>query len=194
MPDVPERCPMCGAPERRQLLVGNYVASNATEYECETMVIEGGETSESTNCLRRQRDAARAEAERLRAENERLYRRIEGLEAKIARQRAVISRLQAAVERRNSEERIEAMRRALHDETVERYMREYDAAADEAERWRQRYEALRAGVEQVARDLNARTRIHRQLLSHYHNGASAAYEEAEQWLRRLLSEAGGGSQ
>src|SRR5690606_5654321 len=198
MPDVPERCPMCGAPERRQLLVGNYLASNAIEYECETMVIEGGETSESTNCLRRQRDAARAEAERLKTENERLHRRIEGLEAKIARQRAVISRLQAAIERRNSEERIEAMRRALHDETLERYMREYDAAGDEAERWRQQHEALRAGVERVADDLRiAAEEAHenwRITADFNEQGRAIGLEGAEWMVRRVLTEAGGGSQ
>ena len=68
---------MCGAPERRHLLVGNYLASNAIEYECETMVIEGGETSESTNCLRRQRDAARSEAERWKQQCEALRTGVE---------------------------------------------------------------------------------------------------------------------
>ena len=77
MLDVPERCPMCGAPERRRLLVGNYLVSNAIEYECETMVIEGGETSESKNCLRRQRDAARAEADCYRQQYEALRAGVE---------------------------------------------------------------------------------------------------------------------
>src|SRR5690606_25097892 len=156
MPDVPKRCWYC----ERKLTI------ESIRVECAYCGADVDRVYEWLNAL----DAARAETERLKAENEHLYSRIERLAAKNARQRAVISRLQAAVERRNSEERIEALRRALHDETVERYMREYDAAADEAERWRKRYEALRAGVEQVARDLNARTRIHRQLLSHYHNG------------------------
>jgi len=177
MPDVPKRCWYC----ERELAIGSI------RVECAYCGADVARVYEWLDAL----DAARAEAERLKAENEHLHRRIEGLAAKIARQRAVISRLQAAVERRNSEERIEALRRALHDETVERYMREYDAAADEAERWRQQYEALRAGVEQVARDLNARTYIHRQLLSRYHDGAADAYEEAEQWVRHLLSETGG---
>src|SRR5690606_39707657 len=166
MPDVPKRCWYC----EREMTI------ETIRVECAYCGADVARVYEWLDAL----DAARAEVDRLKAESERLYRRVEGLEAKIARQRAVISRLQAAVERRNSEERIEAMRRALHDEAVERYMREYDAAADEAERWLHRYEALRAGVEQVARDLNVRTRIHRQLLSHYDNGAAAAYEESEQ--------------
>jgi len=79
MPDVPERCPMCGAPKRRQLLVGNYLTSNAIEFECETMVIEGRSTLESPNCLRRQCDAARTEAERLRQRHEALRAEVESV-------------------------------------------------------------------------------------------------------------------
>src|SRR5690606_28007827 len=45
-----------------------------------------------------------------------LYRRIERLEAKLARQRVALRRLQVAVERRNSQERIEALRRKLSGE------------------------------------------------------------------------------
>jgi len=163
MPDVPKRCWYC----EREMTI------ESIRVECAYCGADVDRAYEWLNAL----DAARAEAERLRAENERLYRRIEGLEAKIARQRAVISRLQAAIERRNREERIEAMRRALHDETVERYMREYDAAADEAERWRKKYEALREIVVGVVLQLT-----HGMI-----NG-----QQAEAQLRAVLSDVGGG--
>jgi len=52
----------------------------------------------------------------LDSENYELYRRIERLEAKLARQRVALRRLQAAVERRNSQERIEALWYKLSDE------------------------------------------------------------------------------
>src|SRR5690606_36066583 len=52
----------------------------------------------------------------LDSENHGLYRRIERLEAKLARQRVALRRLQAAVERRNSQERIEALWYKLSDE------------------------------------------------------------------------------
>ena len=164
-PDVPKRCWYC----EREMTI------ETIRVECAYCGADVARAYEWLDTL----DAARAEAERLRAENERLYRRIEGLEAKIARQRAVISRLQAAVERRNSEERIEAMRRALHDETVERYMREYDAAADEAERWKQQYEALRETVVGVVLQLT-----HGMI-----NG-----QQAEAQLRAVLADVGGGDQ
>lgn len=136
--------------------------------------------------------------EELERENGELYRRIERLEAKLARQRVVLRRLQVAVERRNSQERIEAMRRALYDETVDRYMREYDAAADEAERWHHQYEALRARVGAVADQFGQRATdaweawlLHIDLDAQY---AARVWEEAEQMVRRLLAEEGGGSQ
>src|SRR5690606_30701778 len=120
-----ERCPDCGV----------VLQNPGTD---KWMPIEEGTTAHTKErCLEHQLAAARTEAERWKQQYETLregvervvqvHRRIKGLEAKIGRQRAVISRLQAAVERRNSDERIEAMRRALYDETVERYMREYDA-------------------------------------------------------------------
>src|SRR5690606_27962164 len=81
--------------------------------------------------LEKQLAAARAEAEPLRDENERLYRRIERLEGKLARQRVMLTRLQAAIERRATGDWVEATRRALADEIVERHVREADAALDE---------------------------------------------------------------
>src|SRR5690606_2437251 len=102
MPDVPTRCWYC----EREMTI------ESIRVEWAYCGADVARVYEWLDAL----DAARAEVDRLKAENERLYRRIEGLEAKIARQRAVISRLQAAVERRNSEERIEAMRRALHED------------------------------------------------------------------------------
>src|SRR5690606_1959777 len=57
-----------------------------------------------------------ADNNKLERENGELYRRIERLEAKLARQRVVLRRLQVAVERRNSQERIDALRRKLSDE------------------------------------------------------------------------------
>src|SRR5690606_9746179 len=164
MSDVPERCPFCNSGYRRE---ETWRGRPAYSFSCGTVCYANGEVAfryfacyarekkREEQAIREQFAADRAEADRLKSENERLYRRIAGLEAKLARQRAVISRLQAAAERRNSDERIEAMRRALHDETVERYMREYDAAADEAERWRKKYEALRAGVERILKQIEA---------------------------------------
>src|SRR5690606_34811000 len=67
------------------------------------------------------------------------------------------------------------------------------AARTEAERRRQQYEALRAGVERVAQYL--RDRAHAtardwRISGHsYHGGASDAYCEAEQMVRRVLDEA-----
>lgn len=57
-----------------------------------------------------------ADNNNLDSENYELYRRIERLEAKLARQRVALRRLQVAVERRNSQERIEALRRKLSGE------------------------------------------------------------------------------
>ena len=128
MRDIPKRCWYC----ERELAI------ESIRVECAHCGADVARAYEWLDAL----DAARAEAERLKTENEHLYSHIERLEARAARQRVMLYRLQEAIERRNSEERIEAMRRALHDETVERYMREYDAAADEAERWKQQYEAL----------------------------------------------------
>jgi len=72
------------------------------------------------------------------------------------------------------------------------------AARAEAERWRKKYEALRAGVERVA-DV-----LHMTADEAYDNwritadfneqGRSIGLEEAEQMVRQLLTEAGGGSQ
>lgn len=144
--------------------------------------------------LEQELDAARAEAERWRDENEMLYHRIERLEAKVARQRVMLTRLQAAIERRATGDWVEATRRAMTDEVVERYVREADVALDEAEHWRQKYEALRAGVERVIQDLRAAFREAFATPSPYHDGASEAYYKAEQMVRRVLSEAGGGDQ
>src|SRR5690606_9146039 len=204
MPDVPERCPFCNSGYRREEA---WRGRPAYSFSCGTVCYANGEVAfryfacyarekkREERAIREQFSADRAEAERLMTENERLHRRIERLEAKLARQRAVISRLQAAVERRNSDERIEALRRAVYDETVERYMREYDAAADEAERWRKKYEALRASVERAVQDLRkwaySAARDWQQSGHHpYHDGASDAYYEAEQLVRLVLAEEG----
>src|SRR5690606_3901268 len=101
-----------------------------------------------------------ADNNKLECENYELYRRIERLEAKLARQRVVLRRLQVAVERHNSQDRIEALRRKLSDEErvldrIEALERERDAARAEAERWRQQYEALRAGVERILKQIEA---------------------------------------
>src|SRR5690606_32959320 len=73
-----------------------------------------------------------------------------------------------------------------------------EAALAEAERWKQQYEALRAGVERVLQDLHERARATArdwQQSGHpYHDGASDAYYGACLMVRRVLSEAGGGDQ
>jgi len=180
MPDVPKRCWYC----EREMTI------ESIRVECAYCGADVDRAYEWLNAL----DAARAEAERLRAENEMLYRRIERLEAKVARQRVMLTRLQAAIERRATGDWVEATRRAMADEVVERYVREADAALDEAERWRQKYEALRAGVERVIKDLRAAFREAFATPSPYHDGAAEAYYKAEQMVRRVLSEAGGGDQ
>jgi len=178
MPDVPKRCWYC----EREMTI------ETIRVECAYCGADVDRAYEWLNAL----DAARAEAERWRDENEMLYRRIERLEAKVARQRVMLTRLQAAIERRATGDWVEATRRAMDDEVVERYVREADAALDEAERWRQKYEALRAGVERVIKDLRAAFRQAYSTASPYHDGASEAYYDAEQMVRRVLSEAGGG--
>ena len=72
------------------------------------------------------------------------------------------------------------------------------AARAEAERWRKKYEALRAGVERAVQDLRkwaySAARDWQQSGHHpYHDGASDAYYEAEQLVRLVLAEEGGGS-
>lgn len=66
-------------------------------------------------------------------------------------------------------------------------------AAGRAERWKQQYEELRAGVERVVQDLYERTRATardwRQSGHPYHDGASDAYCEAFLMVRRVLGEA-----
>src|SRR5690606_31821689 len=70
------------------------------------------------------------------------------------------------------------------------------AARAEAERWRKKYEALRAGVERVADDLHmAADEAHdnwRITADFNEQGRSIGLEEAEQMVRRLLAEAGRG--
>jgi len=69
-----------------------------------------------------------------------------------------------------------------------------DAARAEAERWRKKYEALRAEVESVAQELRKRAyscaKDWLETGHRYHDGASDAYYEAEQMVRRVLAEAG----
>jgi len=77
---------------------------------------------------------------------------------------------------------------------IKRLENQLAAARAEAERWRKRYEALRAGVERVIQDLRAAFRQAFATASPYHDGASEAYYTAEQMVRRVLSEAGGGDQ
>src|SRR5690606_17536330 len=68
------------------------------------------------------------------------------------------------------------------------------AARAEAERWRKKYEVLRAGVERVADDLHmAADEAHdnwRITADFNEQGRSIGLEEAEQMVRRLLTEAG----
>src|SRR5690606_37766526 len=75
-------------------------------------------------------------------------------------------------------------------------VRQRDAAYAEAERVRQQYETLRAGVERVAQDLHelahATARGWQQSGDPYHDGASDAYYMAEEMVRRVLAETGGG--
>src|SRR5690606_39253044 len=79
------------------------------------------------------------------------------------------------------------------------------AARAEAERYRERYEAMRAELESVAQELRKRAhataRDWQQSGHPYHDGASDAYYEAgmmarrvlAEWrVRRVLTEAGGG--
>jgi len=77
---------------------------------------------------------------------------------------------------------------------IEALEQELDAAHAEAERWKQQYEALRAGVERVIQDLRAAFRRAYATPSPYHAGALDAYYKAEQMVRLVLSEAGGGDQ
>jgi len=69
-----------------------------------------------------------------------------------------------------------------------------DASRAEAERLRQRYEALLAEVESVAQELRKRAyscaKDWLETGHRYHDGASDAYYEAEQMVRRVLAEAG----
>src|SRR5690606_13015257 len=71
---------------------------------------------ETTLALLDRVEQLEADNNKLDSENYELYRRIERLEAKLARQRVVLRRLQVAVERRNSQERIEALRRKLSED------------------------------------------------------------------------------
>src|SRR5690606_9129830 len=75
---------------------------------------------------------------------------------------------------------------------------ERDTARAEAERWRKKYEALRAGVERVADDLHmAADEAHdnwRITADFNEQGRFIGLEEAEQMVRQLLAEAGGGDQ
>src|SRR5690606_26010662 len=78
-------------------------------------------------------------------------------------------------------------------EQEERAIREQLAAAlAEAERWRKKYEALRAGVERVADDLHmAADEAHdnwRITADFNEQGRSIGLEEAEQMVRQLLAE------
>src|SRR5690606_33563245 len=82
---------------------------------------------------------------------------------------------------------------------IEEPEQERDAARGEAERWKQQYEELRAGVERVVQDLHERAhateRDWQQSGHPYHDGASDAYYEAARMVRlvrRVLAEAGGG--
>lgn len=81
---------------------------------------------------------------------------------------------------------------------IKRLENQLAAARAEAERWRQQYEELRAGVERVVQDLYERTRATardwRQSGHPYHDGASDAYCEAFLMVRRVLGEVGGGDQ
>ena len=79
---------------------------------------------------------------------------------------------------------------------IEALEQERDAARAEAERWRKKYEALRAEVESVAQELRKLAfscAQDRWETGHpYHDGASDAYYEAGLMVRRVLGEAGGG--
>src|SRR5690606_23006304 len=81
---------------------------------------------------------------------------------------------------------------------IEALEQEHDAARGVAERWRKKYEALRAGVERVADDLHmAADEAHddwRITADFNEQGRSIGLEEAEQMVRELLTEAGGGDQ
>jgi len=77
---------------------------------------------------------------------------------------------------------------------IKRLEKQLAAAHAEAERWKQQYEALRAGVERVIQDLRAAFRRAYATPSPYHAGALDAYYKAEQMVRLVLSEAGGGDQ
>src|SRR5690606_6250702 len=77
---------------------------------------------------------------------------------------------------------------------IEALEQERDAARAEAERWRKKYEVLRAGVERVADDLHmAADEAHdnwRITAAFTDRGRSIGLEEAEQMVRRVLTEAG----
>src|SRR5690606_25811762 len=77
---------------------------------------------------------------------------------------------------------------------IEALEQERDAARAEAERWRKKYEVLRAGVERVADDLHmAADEAHdnwRITADFNEQGRSIGLEEAEQMVRRRLTEAG----
>ena len=195
MPDAPKRCWYC----EREMTI------ETIRVECAYCGADVARVYEWLDAL----DAARAEAERWRDENEMLYRRIERLEAKVARQRVMLTRLQAAIERRATGDWVEATRRAMADEVVERYVREADVALDEAERWRQKYEALRAGVEQILKQIEAAPKPEEFIPTNpdemmtellyamrggkgHNKGFANGLWVAGMMLRGLLSEAGGG--
>src|SRR5690606_33730145 len=81
---------------------------------------------------------------------------------------------------------------------IKRLEKQLAATRAKAERWRKKYEALRAGVERVADDLHmAADEAHdnwRITADFNEQGRSIGLEEAEQMVRRLLTEAGGGDQ
>ena len=81
---------------------------------------------------------------------------------------------------------------------IKRLEKQLTAARAETERWRKKYEALRAGVERVADDLHiAADEAHdnwRITADFNEQGRSIGLEEAEQMVRQLLGEAGGGDQ
>src|SRR5690606_21528731 len=78
---------------------------------------------------------------------------------------------------------------------IKRLEKQLTAAPAEAERWRKKYEALRAGVERVADDLHMAADEAddnwRITADFNEQGRSIGLEEAEQMVRRVLSEPGG---
>ena len=77
---------------------------------------------------------------------------------------------------------------------IKRLEKQLTAARAEAERWRKKYEALRAGVERVADDLHmAADEAHdnwRITADFNEQGRFIGLEEAEQMVRQLLAEEG----